>query len=121
MHRERLTTFVERDLEIAIAVVQRNGSAVTPQLHYFDAGRSASCQKRQHTLPFVRRSKAKTEQVLILRKRRLLVRETANLGWRSMIHLADRVVDPAPSSAPHILVHVAHLQTGFVDEFFGKV
>ena len=120
-HLERVMRFVVRDLKIAVSAVQENGAPIGAAFDRFDAGRGASCQKRQHTFPVVGRTETKAEQVMILWLVLGLPREAPDLRRSAMIDLANTGVESPYATETRSKGNLAHRQAGLVDELLGKV
>ena len=99
-HSERVAAWVERDLKVSGAAMQRNSTPISGGFDCFDSGSGARGKKVQHGLPVIRWTEIKPEEILVSRRRRGVARESVprklpDLGWGSMIDLADAGVEAA--------------------------
>src|SRR5437773_7375291 len=104
-----------------MAAVKGNRATITAELHYFHSRCGARCEKRQHSVPVIRRAETKAEEVLIFRLDFCLPRQPADLSRSSVIDLADPGVESSYAAESRSQGNSRHRQPRFVDELFRKV
>ena len=119
--RQRAVRLIERNFKPPRAPIHPDRTPVAARLNHLDAGRRAQREKRQHSLPVIRRPETQLELILILRLRQLLPRDPPNLRRRSPIRPLNCCIESPHAAKSRRQRDLPHRQPRLVDQFFREV
>src|ERR1700677_2874175 len=112
---------IQRDFEIALLSIEKNGTTVAAAFHHFNTRNRARREEGEHSVPVIRRAEAQAEQILIFLLRFFFSRQPAYLGRSPMIDIANPGIESPYTTKTRSQRNLRHRQSSFVDQLFRKV